>query len=150
VGCFLSTLEQSLAHHLGTLRTGFGLAGTGFLPDLGGGDFIGAGVSASFLVGVAPLLGERLRGAFSVGGALWLLLLALPGVFLVEGALSALLLGPPGAFLVAERRVVAGLDGWALAGGSGADAATRAGLAAAFVPANTVSRTGTPCLSGSR
>lgn len=117
---------------MGTLRTDLRLVVVGFFPDFGGADFIGAGVFVVFLADVALLLVERLRV-----------------VFLVDAVLPALLLDWPDAFFVVALRLPAGLAGFAFAGVFLVDDPVRARLAAALVPASTVNRAGSPCLSGS-
>ena len=112
-----------MVHFLGTLRTDLRLAGAGFFFDFDGADFMGAGVFA------LPF-DERLLVLFLVDDLVPLVLL----------------LDRPGAFFVVAARVLAGL---AFAGLFLVDDPARARLAAALVPANTVSRAGSPCLSGS-
>ncbi len=100
--------------------------------DLDGADFIGAGVSAFFFAVVVLLFDERLLV-----------------VFFVDPALLALLLDRPEAFLVVVWRVLADLRELAFVVFFRVRDPARARLAAVFVPASTVRRVGTPCLSGS-
>jgi hypothetical protein len=117
---------------LGTLRTDLRLAGAGFFFDLDGGDFMGDGVSDAFLAVVALLLDERLLA-----------------VVLVAAVLLALLLDRVDAFLVVDLRVLADFCELAFVVFCPVDAPARARWAAVFVPASTVRRAGSPCLSGS-
>jgi hypothetical protein len=105
----LSPLERATICYLGTLRTDLGLAGVDLFLDFVGADFIGAGVSVSFLAGVDLLFRERLLV-----------------VFLPEDALLALLLERPDAFFAVERGEPFGLAGGVSAGVSGAADAERA------------------------
>jgi len=136
LGYCLPTLEQDQARYLGTLRTDLRLAGAGFFLDLGGADFMGAGVSASFFSGVALLLVERRVVVFLADDARPVCLL--------------LLLDRVDACFVVSLRVLAVFAALVSAGASGAADSALARLDAAFVPARTVNMTGTPCLSGSR
>ena len=114
---------------MGTLRTDLRLVGAGFFFDFDGADFIGAGVSALSWADVVLLFDGRLLVAF-----------------LVDAVLLVLLLDRPDAFFVVAARVLAGL---AFAGVLLVEDPARARLAAVFVPANTVSKAGSPYLSGS-
>ena len=108
------------------------LAGVDFFLDFDGADFIGAGASALLLADVVLLCREPLRV-----------------VLFDEDEPRDLLVERPDVFFALDRVLLFGFE--ALASGCvlGAVCAARARWAAAFVPANTVSMSGTPCFSGS-
>ena len=105
----LFPFEQAPVCYLGTLRTDFGLSGVDLFLDFVGADFIGAGVSVSFLAGGESFFCERLLA-----------------VFWDEDELLALLLERLGVFFAVERGERFDLAGGGVVGVSEVDNAARA------------------------